>query len=248
LKAGVADDLPPSGMREGGEIVGYDVDMLKLAESASGGDLRFEISSLSFDNAMPALKSGRVDLSLVGGYAESDARRAEAILVDYVEIGFGLLVKKGNPHGVGNTLASLCGLKVSTFSVSDYTQAPLREQSKKCEADGKPPVELVLFPDASAQYLAVKTGRVHAYFDASALQGYQAKLSGDFDVLLVPDSDMPKYIGSIAFAKKAPEIARQVCSALNAAGEKALTDVLLKWGLVAENVRWPVTINETETC
>ena len=66
LTAGTAPGFPPFEMKEGGDLVGFDIDLLEaVVENADGYELdgweEFEFSSL-----IPALQNGNIDVIAAG--------------------------------------------------------------------------------------------------------------------------------------------------------------------------------------
>ncbi len=152
LVAGLPLDFEPwNYFDETNEQVGLDIDIIKAVADVLG--LKPEIQRLGFATIIPAITGGRVDIGMFGIL---EARLKQVSYVRYTLLANGLIVRKGNPSGVTNLNA--CGRSVA---VEKGTQPVLvwETQAKKCEAEGKPKLELMVFDGKGSQVLAVETGR-----------------------------------------------------------------------------------------
>lgn len=79
LRVGITADNPPLAfISRSGEPMGYEVDLARLAASAMG--VKIELTPMRFDELMPALSAGRVDLA-IGAVTMTPQRNARHMLV-----------------------------------------------------------------------------------------------------------------------------------------------------------------------
>jgi polar amino acid transport system substrate-binding protein len=141
---------------EKNQQVGFDVEMFRAVAEVLG--VKPQIERLGFASIIPAVSGGRVDVGMsVMGILE--ARRKQVSFVRYTLLANGLIVRKGNPSGIKNNDA--CG---HSIAVEKGTQ-PLfvwTDIGKKCEADGRKPIDLQVYDGKGPQVLAVEAGRAEA--------------------------------------------------------------------------------------
>ena len=160
----VATDIPypPFEMwvNEGsGEATGFDYDLGQALAAKLG--LGFEFKDITFDTLIPALQAGKADM-ILAAMVDNKERQAAVDFVDYATVGSVLLTLKGNPAGL-TTLESLAGKTAA--AQSGTIQAQMLQDLKKQFADeGKPALEVLVFPKDSDALLAVKSGKAVANF------------------------------------------------------------------------------------
>ncbi|MFH8368332.1 transporter substrate-binding domain-containing protein [Streptomyces sp. NPDC018031] len=108
----VGSDLtyPPMEFTEGGEAVGVDVDLGHALGRRLGVPFRFE--NAVFDSLLAGLDAGRYDLVMSAmtdtrdrqeGKADGRKTGSGVDMIDYFRAGLALVVRKGNPEGIGGT-------------------------------------------------------------------------------------------------------------------------------------------------
>jgi polar amino acid transport system substrate-binding protein len=157
LKAAMPLDFEPYNfLDDKNQQVGFDVEIFRAVADVLG--VKPEIERLGFASIIPAVSGGRVDVGMsVMGILE--ARRKQVSFVRYTLLANGLIVRKGNPSGIRNSDA--CG---HSIAVEKGTQPVFvwQDISKKCEASGKPAIQLSVFDGKGPQVLAVEAGRAEA--------------------------------------------------------------------------------------
>jgi ABC-type amino acid transport substrate-binding protein len=202
--------MPYAGLSHG-QLIGMDADIARAVAKQAG--LKLNLTQLTFDNAIPALKSGRADVSLVGGWFDDATRQSEVNVVSYYQAPVGFVVKQGNPSHVGGTWQGRCGLNLATYTSSpDYLNI-LKADSAKCTKAGKKAITVSSFAGLAPGVLAVRSGRVDGFMDGVPAVAYQAKVN---HLSYVPATDQPNVIWGIAVRKNDSALAMQIANALKA--------------------------------
>lgn len=168
-------------------IVGLDYDLGQALARTLG--VRFEFGQQAFDGIIPAIQARKFDLVMS---AMTDTKERQGVLdfVDYSVSGSGILVAKGNPHGI-TTLTDLCGRDVAVQSGSKQAKM-LTAEDNPCRAAGRPDATVAQKPKDTDAQLALMSGQVVADFMDKPAAGYAARTadSGNlFDV--VDDREAP---------------------------------------------------------
>jgi len=145
IKLATDAESPPYSFRDPKDfnnIVGIDVDMARAAFKCIG--VQMTISTGSWSGLLPSVIAGQNDLMWDDLYYTAE-RAKQVDYVVYMIAGTGGLVKKGNPKKI-TSLADLCGL-TGTAGLGTVEEAAMRDQSKKCVADGKKEINILTYPD-----------------------------------------------------------------------------------------------------
>ncbi|WP_166987090.1 transporter substrate-binding domain-containing protein [Canibacter zhoujuaniae] len=208
-KIDIALDLPFPPMEyydEDGRIIGVDAELGRLLGQKL--DIGVSLNQQAFDSVIPSLQSGRHDITL-SGMNDTAERRQALSFVEYVNSGFIILVKKGNPENIKN-LNDLCGKKVSLQMATQQGNV-LREMD--CN------IEMTELPDDPAAQEALHAGRVQAYIADAAVAAYAAAETDNgeaFDVIEDPENPAgydPLFVG-IGILKERTELIEAVRAAL----------------------------------
>ncbi|MFB7953473.1 bifunctional serine/threonine-protein kinase/transporter substrate-binding domain-containing protein [Streptomyces sp. NPDC056045] len=227
---------PMEYLDTGGRTVGMDIDLGKALGRELG--VRFEFESTNFDSLLTGLDAGRFDLVMSAMTDTRDRQQGRTggtgtgrgvDMIDYFDIGLGLLVRKGNPEGVGGP-DDLSGRTVAVERgglARDYVGEPGRGNPKVREFD----TVNELCEDVRAGRSAVGLA------DFPVLAHAVATRSGGGTLELVGDQLDPAPCG-IAVAKSETDLRDAVRDALDrliANGEYA--KILKKWGVAQGAVR-----------
>lgn len=229
-KAGVVTfcaDLtyPPLTFMENNTPTGIDVDLANALTGLMGVKAKFQ--QTGFPDIIGALQTGKCD-AIMNGMNGTEKRGKEIAMVPYLEDGHGFAVAKSNPKNIA-TLDDLAGKSVAT-QLGSSDQQYLEELSKQFAAAGKKTINIVTFPQDTAAFAALGTGRVDAFFQDLLVLGYYAqKYSDTVEIAKVSTNNQPIVIG-----------VRKNNTDLISAFEKALgqiykdgkvIDVAKKWGV-----------------
>ncbi|MER7759399.1 ABC transporter substrate-binding protein [Streptomyces sp. NPDC097619] len=236
IKVGTDATYAPMEFKKGSEIVGVDPDIAAALGKQLGVTFKFE--SGTFDALIGSLNTGRTDV-VMSSMSDTKARQ-EGLddkgnktgngvdFVDYFTASTGILVKKGNPEGI-KSLDDLCGKKLAVQRGTTYEQAA-KDQSAKCEKDGKGKISIESFPtDAEAQ-TRVKAGGAVADLNDSPVAAYIAQTANngaDFEAIANPGDAGPF---GIAVDKKNTQLRDALVAALDAAiADGSYKAALDKW-------------------
>lgn len=146
-------------------IIGFDADLGKALATTLG--LTFDPKNVTFDNIIPRLQSGAVDIGN-SSFTDTTLRQKQVNFVDYFVAGEAFYVKKSSSL-VLNTLTELCGHSVAV-ETGTVEQTDAQNESKKCPSSKK--ISVVSYETQSAANSAVASGRQEAGFADSQVAGY----------------------------------------------------------------------------
>ncbi len=201
----VAIDLPypPFALiDESGGFTGLDVELGYALGEKLG--IPVSVKKQAFDSVIPSLQAGVNDL-ILSGMNDTVERQQVLNFVDYLYAGFSLVVATGNPHNITD-MSSLCGLNVGSQKASTTSEL-LAEQSEKCEAEGKSPVNIIEVPTVNDALTALRAGNVVSTMTDSPIAQYMIDTlgaSGQLEVVVDPNNPKgfePVYTG-IGMLKK----------------------------------------------
>lgn len=237
---GIDPTTMPYGGKAGSQLIGMDPAVARAIAKQAG--LNASLSEVTFDNAVPALRAGRVEISFVGGWFDDATRWSQMNVVSYYQAAVGFVVQKGNPKNVSATWQGRCGLTLATYTSSpDYLKI-LHGDSDKCTKAGKKPITVRSFAGLAQGVLAVRSGRIDGMMDAVPAVAYQAHVSPNLS--FVEATDQPKIVWGIGVRKQDTALAAQVAKALTAmtaSGE--LAKIWAKYGLPASMNLKQITVN-----
>lgn len=198
------------------QITGLDYDLGQALGAKLG--VRFDFSEQKFDGLVPAVQAGKYDV-VMSAMTDTKERQAVLSFVDYSASGSGILVAKGNPHGI-KTLTDLCGQKVAVQSGSKQA-AMLTGPTDPCLAAGKPAPQVQQKPKDTDAQLAIKSGQVVADFLDKPAAGYAAKTADGGNAFeVVEDAQAPNGTDAtpngIGVSRTEPELTSAIQKALQA--------------------------------
>ena len=139
---------------DGTTIIGNEVDFGNQLGSILG--LKVEWVNVSFDSIIPGLQAGRYDSALTGMRVTKE-RQELVDFVTYAKTGPQLFAKKENANKI-STPEELCGHVIAVQSATIQADA-IVDYSAKCEADGKPAIDIKVFKTQNDQINAVASGQ-----------------------------------------------------------------------------------------
>src|SRR5947199_4165086 len=158
---------------DGKTVVGMDPDLVKALAEVMG--LKVKVVNATFATIIPGLQAKRYDMG-ASSFTDTKDREKTVDFVTYLSVGESFLTKANGGPKI-NSLAQLCGLKVSveagTTEKDDATA-----QNAKCKAAGKPTIKLLIFPDQNGANLALQSGRAQVDFADSPIIAYQVRKLG----------------------------------------------------------------------
>lgn len=150
----------PYSYAENDKMVGSDIEISEKALECVG--LKYEYTKGNWPSLLPTVLNGQTDVMVANlYYTEERAKQVDFIV--YMKAGSAMLVVKGNPHNV-KSMDDLCGLKTSVVAGS-ASQPVVEDQSKKCEASGKPAIDILIAPETDAAVRGLENGRLDFLLD-----------------------------------------------------------------------------------
>jgi polar amino acid transport system substrate-binding protein len=230
LNVGAPINQPPEDFfaDDGRTAIGFEVDLARAIGTTLGVKIAYQ--QMEFGALITALRSGRVDMTMA---AMNDTKTREQTIdfVDYYNAGITMLVQKGNPEHI-NGPDDLCGKSVSA-QPGTTQQAFSEDQSKKCQAAGKPPVTIV--SGTANTEVALHTGRFATILDDTPTALYEAQIAGDgnwFQPVDYPPINGGPY--GIGVNKSNPDLRDAIQGAVQKLIDDGVyTKILGAWGMTA---------------
>jgi ABC-type amino acid transport substrate-binding protein len=111
LRIGMEVAYPPMEFYdESRDAAGVDVEIANALGQALGG-IRVEVVNLSFEQLLPQLEAGQIDLA-ISSMTITPERSQRALFVPYFTAGSGIVVRRGNPLGIRGP-RDLCGHRIA---------------------------------------------------------------------------------------------------------------------------------------
>ena len=170
-------------------VVGMDADLAKALGQVMGLDVK--VVNATFESILPGLTAKKYDLGM-SSFTDTREREKTIDFVTYYSAGTSFYAKKQGGGSLTGGLAGLCGKTVAaekgTTQVDDATA-----QSKKCTAQGKGAVKVLVYPDQNGVNLAVSSGRAQIGMADSPVVDYLVKkqASDQFKLVGTPYGPYP---------------------------------------------------------
>ena len=185
LTIATSPDFPPFESLEGNEVVGIEVDIMKLICAELGVEL--EIIQMDFDSVLIGVQSAKYDCGMSGITANEDRKQNMLFTTPYYNAAQVIVVKEGSAI---TGKADLTGKKVS---VQTGTTA-----DEGCKAEGLDVSAFAANADAKA---ALTTGKVDAWI-VDNLTAIQMVEEGDGLVILEEKMTEEPYAFAFAFGSE----------------------------------------------
>ena len=166
---------------------GFDYDLSQAIGATLG--IKAAFVEQPYDTIILSVTGGKNDM-IMSNMFDNATREKQVSFVDYALDSEGLLVLKGNPHGI-KTSADLSGKTVSTES-GTYDQGVLEALNKQFKSAGKPQMQLLVLPTEPGALLAVSSGRAAATLSDYGVAKYTAQTAGNgntFEVVQDPQAN-----------------------------------------------------------
>ncbi|QIK62018.1 ABC transporter substrate-binding protein [Leucobacter viscericola] len=157
LHIGTITDYPPNEFKtDDGTPTGWAVELVEAI--AKKLDLKVDYELLLFDNILPRIEGGAIDLG-VGSFTDTREREKVVDFVNYYSAGTLWAAPKGSKVDPDNA----CGLKIAVMTGATQQLTELPERSKKCESAGKQPIEILPYTGQPEVTNAVLMGAADAF-------------------------------------------------------------------------------------
>lgn len=239
IKVAVNSIYPPMEYKdpESGDLVGFDIDLGNAIAKQLGVKLDWQESA--FEQLLPSLATGRVDM-ILSGLSDVPGRRDTADFLDYLNSGaqFYILASRANEI---RQATDLCGKPVGTSRSTSFPADTTAWSAKHCEGASKAAIDVAGTEDTSAARLQLKQGRIAAGVQGSETLPYIMKLEPNtYKPIGEPFATSPE---GIAFAKSNARLRDAVLGALNTLiANGTYAAIAAKWNLQSSAVR-QITLN-----
>ncbi|QIM18962.1 ABC transporter substrate-binding protein [Leucobacter coleopterorum] len=218
-------------------VVGLDADLAESLGQLLGLKVTFVPSG--FDNIIPGLTSGKYDMAM-SAFSVTDERKQNADFVVYHQSGSGVAVPRGNPEKLSMDPMTLCGKTIGAEKGSTQGMEIMPDFTKQCEEAGKKPIDIKLFPGTDKAITALSSGRVEGVVSGATGLGYQAKITGAFDLAEGGDYE-PKPTGLVL--PKGSDLTPAITAAMEKlVTEKSYREAFQKWGINDSNEVTPAQV------
>ncbi|MEU6717986.1 ABC transporter substrate-binding protein [Nonomuraea sp. NPDC046802] len=215
-------------------LIGVETDLAQLVADVLG--LEFTPQSSSWENLFLAAKSGKYEV-VFSNVTVTEERKDTYDFATYRIDQLGWQVPDSSPIKAINGPADIAGLRVSVGSGTNQEKI-LLDWDEQNRAAGRKPVEILYYEKYGDVLLALKSGRVQAYFGPNPNIAYNIAVSGGSRIAGTFSGAGPDLQGLIAaMTKKDNGLVKPLNEALNtviANGE--YKEVLERWGLANEAI------------
>jgi polar amino acid transport system substrate-binding protein len=167
FRVGQDGESPPYSFRDPKNfenLIGFDADLARAVLGCLGAKVEFKVGGWS--GLLPSVIAGQSDAMWDNLYYTAE-RAKQVDYVTYMLAGTGILTKKGNPKNI-HSVADACGT-TATAVLGTVEEAAFRDQDKKCQAEGKPAINILTAPDIPASTRLMQTGRADLFMNDLAL-------------------------------------------------------------------------------
>jgi ABC-type amino acid transport substrate-binding protein len=212
---------PPYASLDGNTPIGFDPEMVKAL--ASEMDSSVTIKDIRFEQLIPSLNSGQIDLIASDLYIT--AERAKVVdYVPYFSTGNSIMVRSdADPI---TDLEGLCGKRVAVIKGGEVVTRLRDDASADCEKAGRQPIDVREFASDPEATQALVSSQVDAHVtDAAICSAIEDKLDGKV-VVTSTDLLFPVPVG-LAVKKGNDELENSLVDALHELAKSGAYDDLL---------------------
>jgi polar amino acid transport system substrate-binding protein len=221
----IALGSPPDDFRnEKGEIVGWEIDILRAATQSLG--LGLELRPTTFDTLIPGLQAKRFDAA-TGQMGVTVVREKVVDMVGTLTSNELFAAYADSPITV-KTLDDLCGVTVATTRGS-REMVFAEEHQPKCAAAGKKPINALAFNDGNGAAEAMMSRRADLFWLGSTAVSYFVAQSKGRTKVVGSYTDT-SYIG-VALPKGSTMAAPLQSAIQHLIDNGTYTKIVTKWGL-----------------
>jgi polar amino acid transport system substrate-binding protein len=193
---GVSGSLVPYLFQNDGKWVGVNQDLLSYVFESKGG-YKLKYQEMSFENLIPSLSSGRVDITT--NVYDTDARRAKLDFLDFYSAPFAVFALAKNSKDI-HSWSDLCGKTLASIYASTISDVIKSQNQKYCPNNPvKNQQQSGSYADLARQ---VDNGRVFGAIDDAGIWAYFVKQDPKYALAL--DSVGQTWKWALAFPKGSP--------------------------------------------
>ena len=233
IKIAVNAIYPPMEYKdpESGKLIGFDVDLGNALAKELGVTLDWQESA--FEQLIPSLQTGRVDM-ILSGLNDRPARRETMDFVDYLNSGVQFYTLAS--RSAVNQPIDLCGKTVGTSRSTAFPAEIKTWSDANCVAAGKPAITVEGTSDNAAARAQLKQERFEGGAQGSETVPYAMTLEpGIYKPLGAPFGGAQQ---GIAFAKADTQLRDAVLTAFKKLiADGSYASIVAKWKLQASAVK-----------
>ncbi len=226
LRIALFASFPPMAYRvpETNGLAGIDVELADYVGRKLGRPVIWQ--DVSYEQAIPALTTGRVDLAF--SLLDEPASRDRLDYIDY--LASGIQAYTLTSHAPIASLLDLCGQSLGANRRNGFSAAMRAWSDKTCLPSGRPPIVVQDTDGTQAARLQLKQGRVDAIVQSSESVPYT--FGQEPGTYIRIDKPLAALSIAVAFPKGAQALRDQVAAALrDAVADGTYAAVLAKFGL-----------------
>ncbi len=163
LTYGVAATFAPFEFTKGGQLTGFDIDLVTAIARQMGATPAPQ--NMQFNGLIPALQGGRLDIINSAMYI-TPARSAQVDFVPYLRLGDRVIVQASNPARITGRDDSICGRNLAV-TLGGIEENYARADVARCKAAGKPAPTVLTLPTAQDSALSLRQGRADAIYNST---------------------------------------------------------------------------------
>lgn len=158
-------------------LIGLDAELVRATFACIG--VPFEFKTGKWSGLLPSVIAGQADLMWSNLYY-TPARAEQVDFVTYLNAATRGMVHKGNPKKI-HSIDDACGVRAAA-GLGTVEEAMFRGLSDKCVAAGKPPLEIVTYPDRPSGIRMVQNDRADLLMgDAGGLAYFIAQYPDELE-------------------------------------------------------------------
>ncbi|NHN88239.1 ABC transporter substrate-binding protein/permease [Acetobacter conturbans] len=220
--------LPPMTFVNGADtsaVAGFDIDVTR--ELARMWHLKPVITTMDFEGMFPSLASERCGI-VISGVLRQTGREKNYDAVPYLDSSIVVIAKSGTPKIA--SLSDLAGQSVAVETGTSY-EALIEKENKVLASQGRPAIQLQMYPSEDQVIQQVLIGRVHALISQDVEVFFRQKqLGGKVSIILTPDN--PDFREFAIYLRKNAHDKALLQAAISDMKQRGLLEQLShKWGI-----------------
>lgn len=235
---------PPceSFAEDGKTMVGWEPDIWTALGQKLG--VKIEATSIAFAGLIPGVQSARFDMAMEC-MADTVEREKTVTFINVAFIIAGVVALENDARITGDP-SSLCGLRVGGQEGTTHIDNVKNLLNPHCARIGKPEIEIVNFPSASAAQVALYSGRVD-FITYELIGASELKRKAPKPIKVIAMDIFPRKYNGIIVDKQNMQLAEALLAALKAIHKEGTYDLVMKkWEIEAIKLDEP-GINLTTT-
>lgn len=228
LTAGIVPNYPPLDLRNpaSNALTGFDVDLGTALAARLG--VRMDWQETSFEQMLPSVRTGRLDIVL-SGMSDLPSRRSAASFIDYLRSGVQFFTQASRAAEFPD-MSALCGRTVGASRRTSLPAEIKRWSDVHCVAAKRAPVTVVGTEGSADARTQLRQGRVDAAMQGSETLPYIMK--NEPGIYARIGQPIRWTLIGIATAREADALRAALAGALNAMiADGSYRALLVKWQL-----------------